>query len=65
MQNTGSEKGKIRKVLVDPLTTPSKQPVSQWQVGGIGGKKAETLGVPSTVTGHFGFGQNFGVCKPI
>ncbi len=99
-QNTETDKGKIRKVLVDPSTTPSiltkyflknppsplvedfsfqtgtvspwlfmqnwDDPVSQWQegdkaivlniFGGIGGKKAEALSVPYTITGHFGFG---------
>ncbi|MEA5594502.1 type II CAAX prenyl endopeptidase Rce1 family protein [Rivularia sp. UHCC 0363] len=60
-----TDKGKINKVLIDPSATES-QPVSQWQegdkaivlnlFGGIGGEKAESLGVPKTITGHFAFG---------
>jgi len=61
-----TDKGKINKVLIDPSATESQQTISQWQegdkliilnlFGGIGGEKAESLGVPQTITGHFAFG---------
>ncbi|MEB3218133.1 MAG: CPBP family glutamic-type intramembrane protease [Nostocales cyanobacterium 94392] len=61
-----TDKGKINQVLIDPSTTESQQAISQWQegdqviilnlFGGIGGEKAESLGVPKTITGHFAFG---------
>ncbi|NJN07870.1 MAG: CPBP family intramembrane metalloprotease [Richelia sp. RM2_1_2] len=61
-----TDKGKISKVLLDSTATESQQAISQWQegdkliilnlFGGIGGEKAESLGVPQTITGHFAFG---------
>ncbi|MEO1429212.1 MAG: CPBP family intramembrane glutamate endopeptidase, partial [Cyanobacteria bacterium J06633_8] len=61
-----SDKGTLRKTLIDSTSTKSEYPVSQWRegdkaiilnvFGGIGGKKAEPLGVPKTITGHFAFG---------
>ena len=64
------DKGKLTRTFIDTATdTTSTKPnnlVSQWQegdkaivlnlFGGIGGKKAEPLGVPKTITGHFAFG---------
>lgn len=65
-QNTKENKGTIRKVLVDGTETGAKQALSAWRegdravvlhlFGGIGGKKGESLSIPSTVTGHFAFG---------
>jgi predicted Abi (CAAX) family protease len=63
---TPEDKGKLTRVLIDPTSTESEYPVSKWQegdkaivlnvFGGIGGEKAESLGVPKTITGHFAFG---------
>ncbi|MGD1872417.1 MAG: type II CAAX prenyl endopeptidase Rce1 family protein [Mastigocoleus sp.] len=60
------DKGKINKVLIDATAKNQNLAVSAWKegdkaivlnlFGGIGGKKAEPLGVVSTVTGHFAFG---------
>lgn len=67
-QNTEKNKGKINTVLLNTVETgnSANQLISNWQegdkaillhlFGGIGGRKAETLGVPYTVTGHFAFG---------
>ncbi|KST62733.1 CPBP family glutamic-type intramembrane protease [Mastigocoleus testarum] len=70
-----TDKGKVNTVLIDPNIKESKQAISQWQVGdkaivlnlfgGIGGKKAEELGVPKTITGHFAFGVAQVVREPI
>ncbi|MDZ8189499.1 MAG: CPBP family glutamic-type intramembrane protease [Nostoc sp. ChiSLP02] len=64
-QNTEKKKGKINTLFLNPVET-GNQLRSKWQegdkaillhlFGGIGGRKAETLGVPYTVTGHFAFG---------
>lgn len=61
-----TDKGKLRTVLIDPTATKSQPAISQWRegdkaivlnlFGGIGGEKAEPLGVPQTITGHFAFG---------
>ncbi|AFY54505.1 putative protease of the Abi (CAAX) family [Rivularia sp. PCC 7116] len=61
-----SDKGTLTKTLIDSTPAKSEYPVSQWQegdkaiilnvFGGIGGEKAEPLGVPKTITGHFAFG---------
>ena len=63
---TPKDKGKLTRVLIDPTSTESEYPVSKWRegdkaivinvFGGIGGEKAESLGVPKTITGHFAFG---------
>jgi predicted Abi (CAAX) family protease len=63
---TPQDKGKLKRVLIDPTSTESEYPVDKWQegdkaivlnlFGGIGGEKAEALGVPKTITGHFAFG---------
>ncbi|MDY6901912.1 MAG: CPBP family intramembrane glutamate endopeptidase, partial [Cyanobacteriota bacterium] len=60
------DKGKLTRTVIDPTSTESEYPVSKWRegdkaiilnvFGGIGGEKAETLGVPQTITGHFAFG---------
>ncbi len=60
-QITPEDKGKLTKTLIEPQSL-----FSQWRegdkalvlnlFGGIGGKKAEALGVPKTITGHFAFG---------
>jgi predicted Abi (CAAX) family protease len=65
-QNTEAQKGIARTVLVDPTATQPEQALSQWRegdraivlhnFGGIGGKKAEPLGIPNTITGHFAYG---------
>ena len=65
-----TDKGTVRSVRLD--TTNSE---SQWQegnraivlhtFGGIGGSKAEPLGVPKTVTGHFAYGIAEVVRDPI
>ncbi len=67
-QNTENNKGKFNTVLLKPVETQNSlnQSISKWQEGnkaivlhlfaGIGGRKAEALGVPYTVTGHFAFG---------
>ena len=65
-QNTESQKGTTRTVLVDPVATQPNQALSNWQegdkaivlhnFGGIGGKNAEPLGIPNTITGHFAYG---------
>lgn len=64
-RNTEKNKGELHTVLLDPQNSPS-QSILKWQegdkaialhlFGGIGGNKAEPLGVPYTVTGHFAFG---------
>ncbi len=63
---TPEDKGKLTRVLIDPTSTESENPVTKWRegdraivlnvFGGIGGEKAESLGVPKTITGHFAFG---------
>ncbi|WP_445626725.1 CPBP family glutamic-type intramembrane protease [Nostoc sp. DSM 114167] len=67
-QNTENNKGKFNTVLLTPGETQNSlnQSISTWQegnkaivlhlFGGIGGRKAEALGVPYTITGHFAFG---------
>ncbi|MGV0107424.1 type II CAAX prenyl endopeptidase Rce1 family protein [Nostoc sp. DSM 114160] len=67
-QNTKNNKGKFNTVLLKSGETQNSlnQSISTWQegnkaivlhlFGGIGGRKAEPLGVPYTVTGHFAFG---------
>jgi predicted Abi (CAAX) family protease len=61
-QNTEKNKGKFNTTLLKPVETS----ISKWQqgdkaivlhlFGGIGGRKAEPIGVPYTITGHFAFG---------
>ncbi|WP_231943168.1 CPBP family glutamic-type intramembrane protease [Calothrix sp. NIES-3974] len=61
-RNTPNQKGKLNTVLV----LPDDQSATTWQegdkaivlhlFGGIGGEKAEPLGVVETITGHFAFG---------
>ncbi|MEA5573220.1 type II CAAX prenyl endopeptidase Rce1 family protein [Calothrix sp. UHCC 0171] len=63
-QNTQKNKGKINTTLV---VNQKKSSPQIWQegdkaillhlFGGIGGRKAERLGVPYTITGHFAFGS--------
>ncbi|MDZ7991871.1 MAG: type II CAAX prenyl endopeptidase Rce1 family protein [Nostoc sp. EfeVER01] len=67
-QNTEKNKGKFNTVLLKPgkIQNSLNQSISTWQegnkaivlhlFGGIGGRKAEPLGVPYTITGHFAFG---------
>ncbi|MBD2529924.1 CPBP family intramembrane metalloprotease [Nostoc flagelliforme FACHB-838] len=67
-QNTEKNKAKFNTVLLKPVETQNSlnQSISKWQegnkaivlhlFGGIGGRKAEPLGVPYTITGHFAFG---------
>ncbi len=67
-QNTEKNKGKFNTVLLKPRETQNlqNQSISTWQegnkaivlhlFGGIGGRKAESVGVPYTITGHFAFG---------
>ncbi|MEH2111478.1 CPBP family glutamic-type intramembrane protease [Nostoc sp.] len=67
-QNTEKNKGKFNTVLLKPVETQNShnQSISKWQegnkaivlhlFGGIGGRKAEAVGVPYTITGHFAFG---------
>jgi predicted Abi (CAAX) family protease len=67
-QNTEKNKGKFNTVLLKPVETQNSlnQSISKWQegnkaivlhlFGGIGGRKAEPLGVPYTISGHFAFG---------
>ncbi|MEH2139063.1 CPBP family glutamic-type intramembrane protease [Nostoc sp.] len=61
-QNTEKNKGKFNTALFKPVETS----ISKWQqgdkaivlhlFGGIGGRKAEAIAVPYTITGHFAFG---------
>ncbi|MEH2350336.1 MAG: CPBP family glutamic-type intramembrane protease [Nostoc sp.] len=61
-QNTDKNKGKFNTALLKPVETSR----SKWQqgdkaivlhlFGGIGGRKAEAIAVPYTITGHFAFG---------
>ncbi|MFN6461946.1 MAG: type II CAAX prenyl endopeptidase Rce1 family protein [Nostoc sp. DedVER02] len=61
-QNTEKNKGKFNTALLKP----EKTSISKWQqgdkaivlhlFGGIGGRKAEAIAVPYTITGHFAFG---------
>ncbi|MEH2378727.1 MAG: CPBP family glutamic-type intramembrane protease [Nostoc sp.] len=67
-RNTEKNKGKFNTVLLKPVETQNShnQFISKWQegnkaivlhlFGGIGGRKAESVGVPYTITGHFAFG---------
>ncbi|MEH2025533.1 MAG: CPBP family glutamic-type intramembrane protease [Nostoc sp.] len=67
-RNTEKNKGKFNTVLLKPVETQNSlnQSISKWQegnkaivlhlFGGIGGRKAEPIGVPYTITGHFAFG---------
>ncbi|MEH1825404.1 MAG: CPBP family glutamic-type intramembrane protease [Nostoc sp.] len=67
-RNTEKNKGKFNTVLLKPVETQNSlnQSVSKWQegnkaivlhlFGGIAGRKAEAVGVPYTITGHFAFG---------
>jgi predicted Abi (CAAX) family protease len=65
-QNTPARKGTLQKVLLDPVNEKTETALSQWKegdralvlhlFGGIGGKLAEPITVPGTVTGHFGYG---------
>ncbi|MBD2092735.1 CPBP family intramembrane metalloprotease [Microcoleus sp. FACHB-1515] len=60
-------KGTVQTTLLDPTATSEDEARSRWQegdralvlhvFGGIGGEKAEPLGVPNTITGHFAFGS--------
>lgn len=60
------DKGTLTRTVIDPTSTQSEYPVEKWQegdkaiilnvFGGIGGEKAEALGVIKTITGHFAFG---------
>ncbi|BAY62317.1 abortive infection protein [Calothrix brevissima NIES-22] len=64
-RNPAKNKGELNTLLLAPQNSPS-QSIVKWQegdkaialhlFGGIGGNKAESLGVPYTVTGHFAFG---------
>ena len=57
---------KSKSSSLTPSLPPTLTPIPQWRegdkaivlnlFGGIGGEKAEPLGVPQTITGHFGFG---------
>ncbi len=61
-RNTPSQKGKLNTVLI----LPDDQSATTWKkgdkaivlhlFGGIGGEKAQPLGVVETITGHFAFG---------
>jgi predicted Abi (CAAX) family protease len=61
-QNTEKNKGKFNTALLKPIETS----ISKWQqgdkaivlhlFGGIGGRKAEAIAIPNTITGHFAFG---------
>ena len=63
---TSDNKGTLTRTLIDPTSTESEYPTTKWRegdraivinvFGGIGGEKAESLGVPKTITGHFAFG---------
>ncbi|MEH2064166.1 MAG: CPBP family glutamic-type intramembrane protease [Nostoc sp.] len=67
-QNTEKNKGKFNTVLLKPVETQNSlnQSISKWQdgnkaivlhlFGGIGGRNAEAVAVPYTITGHFAFG---------
>ncbi|MEH1924285.1 CPBP family glutamic-type intramembrane protease [Nostoc sp.] len=67
-RNTEKNKGKFNTVLLKSVETQNShnQSVSKWQegnkaivlhlFGGIGGRKAEPVEVPYTITGHFAFG---------
>lgn len=65
-QNTEKNKGKFNTVLLTSQERRNNQSISKWQegdkaillhlFGGIGGRKAEPVGIPYTVTGHFAFG---------
>ncbi|MEH1767843.1 MAG: CPBP family glutamic-type intramembrane protease [Nostoc sp.] len=67
-RNTEKNKGKFNTVLLKSVETQNShnQSISKWQegnkaivlhlFGGIGGRKAEPVGVPYTITGHFAFG---------
>ncbi|MEH2295901.1 CPBP family glutamic-type intramembrane protease [Nostoc sp.] len=67
-RNTDKNKGKFNTLLLKPVETQNSlnQSISKWQegnkaivlhlFGGIGGRKAEPVGVPYTITGHFAFG---------
>lgn len=67
-QNTEKNKGKFNTVLLKPVETQDSrnQSISKWQegnkaivlhlFGGIGGRNAEAVAVPYTITGHFAFG---------
>ncbi|MEO0688056.1 MAG: CPBP family intramembrane glutamate endopeptidase, partial [Cyanobacteria bacterium J06649_11] len=65
-QSFAKDKPTLTKTLIDPTSIESEYPISQWKVGdkaiilnlfgGIGGEKAEPLGFPQTITGHFAFG---------
>ncbi|MBD2415682.1 abortive phage infection protein [Nostoc calcicola FACHB-389] len=62
-RNTEANKDKFNTVLLKSENSPNQ---SIWQegdkaivlhlFGGIGGRKAEALGIPYTITGHFAFG---------
>ncbi|MEH2001853.1 MAG: CPBP family glutamic-type intramembrane protease [Nostoc sp.] len=66
--NTEKNKGKFNTVLLKPVETQNSfnQSISKWQegnkaivlhlFGGIGGRKAEPVRLPYTITGHFAFG---------
>ncbi|MCJ8282823.1 MAG: CPBP family glutamic-type intramembrane protease, partial [Rivularia sp. ALOHA_DT_140] len=65
-QSFAKDKPTLTRTLIDPTSTESEYPISQWKAGdkaiilnlfgGIGGQKAEPLGFPQTITGHFAFG---------
>lgn len=64
-QNTKSQKGTAKTVLLDPAATVKNDAVSRWHegdrglvihnFGGIGGKKPESAAL-GVVTGHFAYG---------
>ena len=59
-----ADKGTVRSIAVSPTVSSTSE--QTWKegdraivlhnFGGIGGKKAEPLGVPNTITGHFAYG---------
>ncbi|MEA5602111.1 CPBP family glutamic-type intramembrane protease [Nostoc sp. UHCC 0252] len=61
-QNTEKNKGKFNTALLKPVEAS----ISKWQqgdkaivlhlFGGIGGREAEAIAIPNTITGHFAFG---------
>lgn len=67
-QNTEKNKGRLNTVLLKPVEIQNSrnQSISKWQqgnkaivlhlFGGIGGRNAEAVPLPYTITGHFAFG---------
>ncbi|MEM7553581.1 MAG: CPBP family glutamic-type intramembrane protease [Cyanobacteria bacterium P01_A01_bin.84] len=74
-QISDRDRGRINKILIDTTAKNQNLAVSAWKegdkaivlnlFGGIGGKKAEPLGVVSTVTGHFAFGTAEVIKNPL